>query len=148
MAAVTPSSLADRLILAVTVVVLAALLTTVELLHPSLHLGDGISLTSSQPAPASSASATTAKVSSSSHQPSSGPASTATIPTSSTSLASKTAITTSLVHLRSGESVNSSIIAEINGGTTVQLGSDADADWQQVSYQGKTGFIYRAYLQY
>jgi uncharacterized protein YgiM (DUF1202 family) len=60
----------------------------------------------------------------------------------------KTATTNSYVHLRAAKSVNSTIITNIVAGTTVQLRDDADPTWQGVTYQGKAGYIYRAYLQY
>lgn len=60
----------------------------------------------------------------------------------------KTATTNSYVHLRAGKSVNSAIVSNIASGISVQLTSDVDPTWQGVTYQGKTGYIYRAYLTY
>jgi uncharacterized protein YgiM (DUF1202 family) len=60
----------------------------------------------------------------------------------------KTATTNAPVNLRQAKSVNSTILMQIPSGTAVQLGSNADTTWQGVTYQGKTGYIYRAYLTY
>lgn len=63
-------------------------------------------------------------------------------------VAPNTATTNSFVHLRAAKSVASAILTDLNAGTVVQLRDDADATWQGVTYQGKIGYIYRAYLQY
>ncbi len=62
--------------------------------------------------------------------------------------AAKTATTTSFVRLRAGASTSSAILAELNGGTVVTLGTYSDSLWQQVRYNGLSGYIYKSYLRY
>jgi hypothetical protein len=81
-------------------------------------------------------------------QPAAASSSQLAAPATVTKAAPKTAITNTYVHLRSSKSVNSQVITDIAAGTPVQLRDDADPTWQGVTYQGKNGYIYRAYLQY
>ena len=60
----------------------------------------------------------------------------------------KTAVTNSFVRIRAGKSTTSAIMYELNGGTVVGLLPGGDSTWQQVSYQGSIGYIYRTYLTY
>jgi len=53
-----------------------------------------------------------------------------------------------IVHMRVGKSASTAIVTDLNGGTVVQLLSDSDAQWQQVRYNGFTGYIYKIYLTY
>jgi uncharacterized protein YgiM (DUF1202 family) len=62
--------------------------------------------------------------------------------------AAATAVTNSFVHLRAGASTGTPIVADLNGGTTVTLGAYRDSQWQQVTYNGVNGYIYRSYLTY
>lgn len=73
------------------------------------------------------------------------PTATATpIPT----VAPRKATTNSFVHLRASNSTSSAILADLNGGTAVELLSYSDSQWQQVRYNGTVGYIYKAYLTY
>jgi cytoskeletal protein RodZ len=149
-----PHRLFDRLVLALLVVIVAAPVTYLELTHPGWQqlCGQTGSIVSWLPGVSGAATThTTAKSSPAKSQPAVSTAANpvATTTTSVTqSTTAKTATTNSYVHLRAGESVNSAILTDINAGVTVQLTSDADDTWQGVVYQGKTGYIYRAYLQY
>jgi len=59
-----------------------------------------------------------------------------------------TATTNSFVHLRASNSTSSAIISNLDGGTVVQLLPYSDLLWQEVRYNGQTGYIYRSYLTY
>lgn len=59
-----------------------------------------------------------------------------------------TATTVSFVRLRAGASTSSGVLAELQGGTVLQLGTYQDSQWQQVSYNGLNGYVFRSYLQY
>ena len=59
-----------------------------------------------------------------------------------------TAVTNSFVHLRSGASTNSAIIANLDGGTIVTLDTYVDSQWQAVIVNGQSGYVYRSYLTY
>ncbi len=59
-----------------------------------------------------------------------------------------TAVTNSFVHMRSAKSTSSNIIMDLNGGTTVELLSDVDLQWQQVRYNGQIGYVFKTYLTY
>ena len=59
-----------------------------------------------------------------------------------------TAVTNSFVHLRSGASTNTPIIANLDGGTVVTLGTYVDSQWQAVTVNGQSGYVYRSYLTY
>ncbi len=60
----------------------------------------------------------------------------------------RTAVTNSFVHLRAGASTSTTILANLNGGTVVTLGSYVDSQWQQVQYNGQNGYIFKTYLNY
>ena len=62
--------------------------------------------------------------------------------------AGPTATTNSFVHLRAGKSTSTTILADLDGGTVVQLLPDSDAQWQEVRYNGLTGYIFKSYLAY
>lgn len=68
--------------------------------------------------------------------------------TVASSPAVKTATTVSFVNMRAGKSTSTPIVAELDGGTIVQLRDDADPTWQGVTYNGKVGYIYKEYLHY
>lgn len=57
-----------------------------------------------------------------------------------------TAITTTTVNLRYGDSGNSTILAVLPKGTKVQIGSLVSNGYRQVIADGQPGFIYDAYL--
>jgi hypothetical protein len=59
-----------------------------------------------------------------------------------------TATTVSFVRLRAGASTNTAVLAELDGGVTMKLGTYRDSQWQQVFYNGQTGYIYLSYLRY
>jgi hypothetical protein len=146
-----PHRLFDRLTLGLVVIVLAVPLTMLEVTHPSLQtLRSGVQtwanpLSPSTPAPKPATQATPKP------KPATKPAPAAAAtptPAPNPAVAANTATTSSFVHLRAAKSTSSAIITDLNGGTVVELREDADATWQGVTYQGKTGYIYRAYLQY
>lgn len=64
------------------------------------------------------------------------------------SIRSPVAITNSFVHLRASNTASSTILVDLSAGTPVQVLPTSDAQWQQVSYNGQTGFIFRTYLTY
>ena len=68
------------------------------------------------------------------------------VPTVSPSV--PTATTSSFVHLRVSNSTSSAIITDLNGGTVVELMPISDSQWQQVKFNGQTGYIFKAYLVY
>jgi uncharacterized protein YgiM (DUF1202 family) len=144
MAPAVPHRLFDRLTALFVVLLLTVPLTVLEVVHPSAAtlrhdvqmLADHLPHTATSPVT----------------KPATAPAKPATVAPkaiiASPTAAVITATTNTFVHLRAGESVSSQIITDLNAGTTVELRNDADAVWQGVIYQGKNGYIYRAYLQY
>ena len=64
------------------------------------------------------------------------------------SIGGPTAITNSFVHLRTSNSASSAILVDLSAGTPVQVLPIFDTQWQQVSYNGQTGYIFRTYLTY
>jgi uncharacterized protein YgiM (DUF1202 family) len=91
------------------------------------------------PSPSPSASATPAPM----PTPAATPA-----PTPVSTPAAATAVTNSFVHMRAGASTTTAIVADLNGGSEVTLGSYRDSQWQQVTYNGLNGYIFRSYLTY
>jgi uncharacterized protein YgiM (DUF1202 family) len=69
-------------------------------------------------------------------------------PTPAPAAATPKATTNSFVHMRAGNSISTAILADLNGGTEVELLPFADAQWQQVRYNGMNGYIFKAYLAY
>jgi uncharacterized protein YgiM (DUF1202 family) len=69
-------------------------------------------------------------------------------PTPTATPAGPTATTNGFVHMRAGKSTSTAILTDLQAGTTVQLLSDSDAQWQQVQYNGFTGYIFKSYLHY
>lgn len=69
-------------------------------------------------------------------------------PTPIATPAGHTAVTNSFVHMRAGKSIYTNILIDLNADTPVQLLSDSDAQWQQVQYNGQTGYIFKTYLTY
>jgi SH3 domain-containing protein len=69
-------------------------------------------------------------------------------PSPSASPAAPTATTVAFVHLRAAASTSSEILANLNGSTTVTILSGGDTDWQEVEWNGLTGFIFKSYLSY
>jgi len=59
-----------------------------------------------------------------------------------------TATTNAFVHMRAAKSLQANILIDLNGATKVELLSDADAQWQQVRYNGLVGYIFKTYLTY
>lgn len=71
-----------------------------------------------------------------------------TTPTPTPTPVVPTATTNAFVHMRADKSIYSNILIDLNGGTKVQLLPDSNAQWQQVRYNGLTGYIFKAYLTY
>jgi uncharacterized protein YgiM (DUF1202 family) len=69
-------------------------------------------------------------------------------PTPSPTPSGPQATTNSFVHLRASNSTSSAILANLDGGTLVQLLPYSDSVWQEVQYNGTTGYIYKSYLTY
>jgi uncharacterized protein YgiM (DUF1202 family) len=152
-----PYRLFDRLTLGLVVLLVAAPITVLEVTRPSVQAlrSSAQELAARLPhtAPAVPTAKPTAHPAAKPAPAKPVPAATAATPAaaaapSTTAAAPATATTNSFVHLRTAKSVSSAILTDLNAGTVVQLRSDADATWQGVTYQGKTGYIYRAYLQY
>jgi hypothetical protein len=59
-----------------------------------------------------------------------------------------TAVTNGYVRLRAGASTSTAILAELNAGTVLILGPYRDSQWQQVTYNGINGYVFRTYLIY
>ena len=53
-----------------------------------------------------------------------------------------------MVHLRVGPSVNTDIMTDVPAGATVKLGGYSDSQWQQVTYNGLNGYVFKSYLNY
>jgi uncharacterized protein YgiM (DUF1202 family) len=60
----------------------------------------------------------------------------------------KTATTNAAVFLRAGKGTNSSIVAGLDEGETVTLGSDSDANWQEVTSAKGHGYVSKPYLNF
>jgi N-acetylmuramoyl-L-alanine amidase len=58
------------------------------------------------------------------------------------------AVTNGFVHMRAAASTSSAILTDLQEGTTVTLLQYSDASWQQVSFNGQTGYIFKSYLRY
>jgi uncharacterized protein YgiM (DUF1202 family) len=58
------------------------------------------------------------------------------------------ATTNAFVHMRAGKTTASNIVLNLNGGSQVQLLPDSDSQWQQVQYNGVTGYIFKTYLNF
>jgi len=69
-------------------------------------------------------------------------------PTPSPTPAVPTATTSSFVHLRAQPSTSSQILANLNGGTVVELLGGGTSQWQEVEWNGVIGFVYESYLTY
>ena len=65
-----------------------------------------------------------------------------------TPVAQRTAVTNGFVHMRADKSTSSAIVVDLQGGTTVVLGSDETSLWQQASYGSYSGYIWKGYLNY
>lgn len=59
-----------------------------------------------------------------------------------------TATTISFVHMRAGASTGTPILTDLSGGTVLTLSAYADSQWQQVFYNGQSGYVFKAYLRY
>jgi uncharacterized protein YgiM (DUF1202 family) len=58
------------------------------------------------------------------------------------------AVTNSFVRMRASNTTASAVLFELQGGTRVTLLPVSDAQWQKVQYNGKVGYIFKAYLTY
>jgi uncharacterized protein YgiM (DUF1202 family) len=54
--------------------------------------------------------------------------------------------TNAFVHMRATASTSSAILYNLNGGVEVTLLSGGNSTWQEVEYNGATGYIYKTYL--
>jgi N-acetylmuramoyl-L-alanine amidase len=70
------------------------------------------------------------------------------VPTTGPTPSGPAATTNSFVHMRAAASTSSAILYNLNGGTVVQLLSWSDPLWQEVQYNGTTGYVYKTYLAY
>lgn len=70
------------------------------------------------------------------------------VPTPVPTAAAPTVTTISFVHMRTGASTSTPILTDLNGGTVLTLGAYADSQWQQVYYNGRSGYVFKAYLRY
>jgi hypothetical protein len=70
------------------------------------------------------------------------------IPTPIATPAASIATTNAFVHMRAGKSTSTAILIDLNGGAVVRLLSGGDAQWQQVQFNGLTGYIFKTYLTY
>jgi uncharacterized protein YgiM (DUF1202 family) len=70
------------------------------------------------------------------------------VPTPTATPAAAGAVTNSFVHMRAGASTATAIVADLNAGSEVILGTYRDSQWQQVNYNGLNGYIFRSYLTY
>ena len=129
----------DRVVPLIVAAILVVPITYLEVVHPSWQQVSSTISTLTQGRVSVQPQSTSAKV---------NRRTTSSSATAQPAVPAKTALTTSFVHLRSAKSVSSTIITDLNAGTTVQLRDDADATWQGVTYKGKNGYIYRSYLQY
>ena len=59
-----------------------------------------------------------------------------------------TATTKAIVRLREQPTTASAVLADVQSGAVVKLGSYSDDLWQEVTYNGVHGYIYRSYLAY
>lgn len=83
--------------------------------------------------------------------PTPSPTPTPTVTPTSTPIATPsvpTVVTNGFVHMRSGASTSTPIVTDLQAGTTLILGSYSDSQWQQVSYNGINGYVFKAYLTY
>jgi uncharacterized protein YgiM (DUF1202 family) len=83
--------------------------------------------------------------------PTSTPIQTATptpTPTTTPDPVVPTASAISFVHMRAGASTATPIVIDLYGGEVLRLGAYSDSQWQQVSYNGHSGYVFKAYLRY
>ncbi len=59
-----------------------------------------------------------------------------------------TVVTNGFVHMRAGASTSTPIVTDLQAGTTLIRGTYSDSQWQQVSYNGLNGYVFKAYLTY
>lgn len=121
-----PNVLVDRVILIAAVGLMAAGLTFVQIAQPSFS-GVQKKLTP---------------------QPKPGPSTLAAKPATPTAPQVKTASTTTFVNVRLGKGTTTPVVMKIEPGMIVQLGNESDAKWQSVRYGGKSGFVFKEYLQF
>lgn len=128
-------ALVDRLAITIVIALLSSGLTYLEVVRPSIH---DISAAIDRFLPAGQTPAPS---------PSKSPVP-ATAPAPAPKPAVKTATTAQTVYFRSTKSTGGPVIEKLEPGTVVQLRNDSDATWQGVTYGGKDGYIYKAYLSY
>jgi uncharacterized protein YgiM (DUF1202 family) len=54
--------------------------------------------------------------------------------------------TNAFVHMRASESTSSAILFNLNSGTEVQILAGGNAQWQEVEYDGTSGYVFKTYL--
>lgn len=70
------------------------------------------------------------------------------VPTPVPTPALRTAVTNGFVHLRASTSTASAALANLQGGTVLQLTGPAIGMWQPVRYGQLDGYVYLTYLNY
>jgi hypothetical protein len=60
----------------------------------------------------------------------------------------KKAVTNSFVHMRAGKGTQFPIVMDLEAGTEVELRDDSNSQWQGIIYQGKPGYLFKAYVTY
>jgi hypothetical protein len=139
----------DRVILVIAVLAVSGIVTTLEVVGPSIDLLKGSDKTTTEttqapktdttPAPATDTPAVT---------PDPAVAQPAAAPVAPPVAKAPTATTVSFVHVRVGKSTNTPILFNLDGGVVVELRSDSDPLWQGIRYNGQDAYIYKTYLQY
>lgn len=65
-----------------------------------------------------------------------------------TPIQQRTAVTNGFVRMRESKSTSSTIVTELQAGSTVILGNDETSLWQQATYGQFSGYIWKTYLSY
>lgn len=59
-----------------------------------------------------------------------------------------TAVTNGFVHMRADKSTSATIVVDLQGGSTVVLGSGETSLWQEATFGSYHGYIWKSYLNY
>jgi uncharacterized protein YgiM (DUF1202 family) len=76
------------------------------------------------------------------------PSPTVATPTPALTQVVRQATTNAFVHMRASNSTSSNIVSNLDSGTVVQLLPYSDVSWQEVQYNGITGYVYKSYLNF
>jgi hypothetical protein len=76
------------------------------------------------------------------------PSATPTLTPTPSATPAPTVTTNGFVHLRAQPTTASTDLADLQQGTVLIIEPYVDASWQEVSYNGIIGYVYRAYLTY